>query len=245
MKTWFRALAVVLFCTSGAAAQETDLRLAVPAALETTGLMDYIVPRFSLKTGVRMSRVAGGAPAQMRLGETGTPVFEGGGRLWHLAHDGDARAERFLDWLTSDIGQRTIESFTGPDGAVFAAPRPEQEVAREAVLDGDVAVGERVSHGKCGRCHVVSDANRMKGTGATPSFALMRSFEDWQTRFATFHLLKPHPAFTQIDGVSEGFDPARPSPIAPLRLTLDELDAILAYVAGIAPADLGAPLQLQ
>ncbi len=38
------------------------------------------------------------------------------------------------------------------------------------------------------------------------------------------------------------FDESRPSPIVPLRITLDDLDAILAYVATIEPAQLsGAP----
>ena len=78
-----------------------------------------------------------------------------------------------------------------------------------------------------------------------PSFALMRSFPDWETRFATFHLLKPHGSFTQIDGVTDPFDPASPPSIMPMTMTLDELDAILAYVSGIKPADLGAPLQFQ
>ena len=38
------------------------------------------------------------------------------------------------------------------------------------------------------------------------------------------------------------FDESRPPPIVPLRLTVAEIDAILAYVAGLTPADLGRPL---
>ena len=37
----------------------------------------------------------------------------------------------------------------------------------------------------------------------------------------------------------------RPSPIVPVEVTLDEVEAILAYVAEMAPADLGAPIQFQ
>ena len=227
------------------AAQEVELKLAVPQNLEDSGFMQFLVPRFSLKTSVRIERVPVGADAQMRVGAEGTPVFVGLGQTWALSHDGDARAERFLDWLVSDIGKRTIESFAGESGAVFTAPFEIARVEEATVYTGDAALGETLSLAKCGRCHVISDKNRMKGMGATPSFALMRSFPDWETRFATFHILKPHGSFTQIDGITDPFDPASPPPIVPVTMTLDDLDAILAYVSGIDPADLGAPLQFQ
>ncbi len=70
----------------------------------------------------------------------------------------------------------------------------------------------------------------------------MRSFDDWDVRFSSFYVLKPHGAFTQIEDVTEPFPEDLPSPIAPLELTLDDIDAILAYVASIEPAALGAPL---
>jgi hypothetical protein len=73
----------------------------------------------------------------------------------------------------------------------------------------------------------------------------MRSFTDWRARFEAFFALNPHPSFTQVDGVTEPFDISRPSPIAPVEITLDELDAILAFVSRIPPADLGAPIQYQ
>lgn len=228
-----------------AVAQDAELKLAVPQALEDTGFMQFLVPRFSLKTSLRITRVPQDAEAQMRLGAEGTPVFVGMGETWALSHDGDARAERFLDWLESDIGQRTIASFAGENGEVFAAPTEVARVEEATVYTGDAALGETLSLSKCGRCHVINDKNRMKGMGSTPSFALMRSFPDWETRFATFHILKPHGSFTQIDGITEPFDPASPPPIVPVTMTLDDLDAILAFVSGIEPADLGAPLQLQ
>jgi len=238
---------VVAFCivAQPLGAQEGDLKLAVPQAVEDTGFMQFLVPRFSLKTSVRIERVAEQDAAQMRVGSEGTPVFVGLGQTWALSHNGDARAERFLDWLLSDIGQRTIESFAGDSGAAFTVPTEAVEVEEATVYSGDIALGETLSLDKCGRCHVISDKNRMKGMGSTPSFALMRSFPDWETRFATFHLLKPHGSFTQIDGVTDPFDPASPPSIVPMTMTLDELDAILAYVSGIKPADLGAPLQFQ
>ena len=85
----------------------------------------------------------------------------------------------------------------------------------------------------------------MNAIGSTPSFALLRTFEDWDYRFQAFFALKPHPAFTQVAEITEPFPEDVPSPIVPVEITLDDLDAILAFVATIAPADLGAPLQSQ
>ena len=80
-----------------------------------------------------------------------------------------------------------------------------------------------------------------------PSAALpdTRTLPGWLKRFEGFYALKPHGAFTQVADVTPPFNPARPSPIVPIEMTLDDLDAILAYVATVAPADLGAPIQSQ
>jgi hypothetical protein len=45
--------------------------------------------------------------------------------------------------------------------------------------------------------------------------------------------------------VTDPFPDNLPSPIAPIEVTLDEIDAIVAYVGTIAPADLGAPVEIQ
>lgn len=221
------------------------MRLAVPEALETSGFMQFLIPRFSLKTGVRFDRVAEGAEAEMQFGTQGEPVFTGLGEVWALAHNDDPRAVRFQDWLTSDIGKRTVESFTSEGGDTFSGEVRVAAVAAAPEYTGNEAEGERLSLSLCGRCHVINESNRMNGMESTPSFSLLRSMGDWDRRFESFHLLNPHPSFTQIDGVTEPFDPSRPSPIVPMTMTLDDLDAILAYVARIVPADLGAPLQLQ
>jgi hypothetical protein len=89
----------------------------------------------------------------------------------------------------------------------------------------------------------VNETNKMNAIGSTPSFALMRNFPDWQERFETFYVLKPHAAFTQVSEVTAPFPENLPPPIAPVELTLEEIDAIAAYVSLIAPADLGAPIQ--
>jgi mono/diheme cytochrome c family protein len=217
----------------------------VPAPLESSGFADYVVPRFSLKTGIRISRVAQAEAAEMRFTAEGTPLFSGLGTQWALEHDGDPRAERFLDWLRSDVGKRTIESYQTPDGQVFSTVVRKAVVAVMPDYDGDADRGEALSLSLCGRCHVINEKNRMNGMGSTPSFAMLRSLRDWDDRFARFFLLNPHPAFTQIAEVSEPFDPSLPPPIVPMEMTQGDLDAIMAYVQGIAPADLGAPLHLQ
>ncbi len=103
----------------------------------------------------------------------------------------------------------------------------------------EYAPGEKLTLFNCGRCHVISDRNKYGGIGSTPSFAALRTLEDWEERFKVFWTENPHPAFTQIDGVTEPFPIDRPSPIHPLTLTLEEIDAIVAYARTIAPKNLG------
>ena len=230
-------------------AQEHGFTLNAPEALVETQVLKHLLPRFSLKTSIRVKRVDAANLADVVLSANGdgTPVFEGIGQVWTLslrAKD-NAKAVKFVDWLTSDIGLRTVESFAPNGDPMFARITATAVVEDVAEFDGDALLGERLSLERCGRCHVVSDANRMNAIGSTPSFALLRNFDDWDYRFSAFYLLNPHPAFTQIEDVTEPFAPSRPSPIVPITLTLEELDAIMAFVATIEPADLGAPIQSQ
>lgn len=236
---------MLVICVLRPVSAQEGLRLAVPNALEQSGFAQFVVPRFGLKTGVRISRVEEGAEAEMRFADGGDVLFEGAGGQWSLAHDGSAGAERFSDWLRSDIGRRTIESFVAPDGSTFSTEVKVAVAAPVSSYDGDANEGEKLSLEMCGRCHVINDKNRMNGMGATPSFAVLRSFADWDQRFETFHLRNPHPSFTQITDVTDPFDPSLPSPIVPMEMTQADLTAILTYVAEMAPADLGAPLQTQ
>lgn len=245
MKALVGVAASVLVWATTVEADDMPLRLAVPDALETSGFAKFLVPRFSLKTSIRIERVTVGDDAQMRFGSDGDVVFIGLGETWGFVSDGDPRAERFFKWLKSDVGKRTIESFTSPNGDTFTTEIEVAVVDSEASYDGNATLGEELSLEMCGRCHVINDKNRMDGVGSTPSFAVLRGLSNWDTRFATFHELNPHPSFTQIEDVTEPFDPTLPPPIVPLNMTLDDLDAILAYVAGIQAADLGAPIQSQ
>ena len=224
-------------------AQDKAFTLQAPDALVETGFLKHLLPRFSLKTGVRITLTDSAGDAT--FGETGVPVFKGAEVLWHFDNPGSEDTDAFEDWLLSDVGKRTIEAFA-PDGeAMFSADVSVQAKVQVAAVTGDLALGEESSLTKCGRCHVVNDKNRMNAIGSTPSFALMRTFPDWQERFETFFMLRPHPAFTQVAEITDPFPENLPSPIAPIEVTWEEIEAITAYVGSIAPADLGAALQTQ
>lgn len=247
--------------TGGVFGQERRIIVAADPALQASGLMAHMVPRFSLKTSIRITAVpldgAEAEGADVLLAPAGalpdaTPVLRDAERSFaaRSTHDSaDAAAAtyaaRFVDWLGSDTGKSAIEGFA-PDGRqIYFATDGAVEETAEVPLDGDAKLGARLSLQMCGRCHVIGPQNRMKGLGSTPSFGVVRTFADWETRFTTFYLLNPHPAFTQIADVTEPFDETRPPPIIPLEMTLEDLEAILAFVAGLDPAELGAPIRHQ
>ncbi len=235
-------LAMSLFCTP-ALANENAFNLSAPKALVDTGFFKHLLPRFSLKTGIRITlNEDAGAVA---FGADGRPAFRQGDQIWHFQGSDAAPALRFEDWLFSDVGKGTIEGFKPGGTQLFSTDIVVAAVEDVFEITGDTVLGEKVSLGKCGRCHVVNEQNKMKAIGSTPSFALMRSFDDWEARFTAFYVLKPHAAFTQIEDVTAPFAENLPSPISPIELTLAEVEAIVAYVASIEPADLGAPIQIQ
>ena len=243
-----RAWIGLLICLAGPLwADDKQVVLHAPAALVETGLMKHILPRFTLKTQIRVRLAETPDAADLRLGAEGRALFQGGGQVWHLEivrrdHKGTTR---FADWLTSEVGQRTIASYA-PDGApLFGPPEAQAEEVVAVTIDGDATLGHEVSRAKCTRCHAVDDATRGWGIGSTPSFAVLRALPDWEERFTAFFALAPHPAFTQIEDLTPPFPIDRPSPIAPIELSLDEVEALLAYVAAMAPANLGKPLEHQ
>lgn len=241
----FSLLLVFALWPASLVAQEKTFRLSAPDSLTETGFLKHLLPRFSLKTGIRISVVGAGEVAEASFGSEGRPVFEGAGAIWRFSHDETAHTKRFADWLGSDVGRRTIEAFK-PDGTqLFSAEIRKEEVQVVVSFDGDAKLGAELSLTHCGRCHVIGEINKQNGIDSTPSFAVLRTLSNWEDRFQAFFSLNPHPAFTQIEDVTEPFDPERPSPIVPLSITLDDLEAILAYVAKVEPADLGAPIQSQ
>ncbi|MCP5086842.1 MAG: cytochrome c [Rhodobacteraceae bacterium] len=261
---------LLLFAAEGKA-QERSITLAVSPVLQDTGFLKFLLPRFSLKHSIRVNVmplqkeaiVPGDAdviltsvrrpmyPGASEFVGSGKPALSGFEQMFYVLETGQRggttikHAARFSKWLLSEIGQRTVEDFALEYRQVFKAGADADMQEIEVVFGGDATIGAQLSLQHCGRCHVVSEKNRMNGLGSTPSFALLRTFSDWDRRFEAFFTLNPHPAFTQIDGITEPFDISHPSPISPLQLTLNDLDAILAYVAKLEPADLGAPIRHQ
>ncbi|MCV2886777.1 cytochrome c [Ruegeria aquimaris] len=234
-------LCLTLLASATPCAAQEAIGLASPEAVARSGLLQHILPRFSLKTGIRVIIDSEG-PMELTTVTDDAPVFRRGDVVYFLHTDGSERQERFHDWLQSDIGKRTIEAFVPQDGPAFSASFETAEPEAAPQFDGNAALGAQLSLEKCGRCHVVGEQNRMKGIGSTPSFGVLRALSDWDSRFQSFYALRPHPAFTQVEGITAPFDAERPSPIYPVTLTPEELEAILAFVAATGAADLGAPL---
>lgn len=232
--------ALALACTGLAvAAQDRQVVLSAPQALVDTGLFRHILPRFKLKTQISVTL---GEPAQIALVPgTGNPVLVWQGQTYSAEpREPEGHAGSFAEWLFSEVGQNTITSFG--DGA-FARPEPVSADAVQYSFDGDAVAGEDLAHIHCGRCHVVSARNRFGGIGSTPSFGAMKNFPDWEARFSGFFALNPHPSFTQIDGLTEPFDPSRPPHIAPVTMSFDDYEAILAFIAALPVKNLGAQVE--
>ncbi|MDX1781074.1 MAG: hypothetical protein R3256_07110 [Thalassovita sp.] len=227
-----------------ATADERVFRLQADPELETSGLLRFILPRFSLKTGRRAELVESGADMTFAELADGTVVMAREARVFSVRLNGDnPAAQRFFDWLLSDIGQATILDFSPEDGPRFTAVAVE-DVAEDIVFEGDVSLGAEVAGKHCTRCHRIAPGDRST-IGSTPSFMALRALPDWDERFTAFFALNPHPSFLRVQDVSPDFDPERPPAIVPVLVTLEEVDALLAYVSTIEPADLGEEIRHQ
>lgn len=240
---------VVLFCLSlmlsaTPCLTQEALGLAAPEDLTQSGLLKHILPRFSLKTGVRVVADPDG-PMGLATAPPGDPVFKGPGGIYYLRTDDSAPQQRFRDWLLSEIGKRTVEQFRPESGPAFSAHFEIAKAEAAPEFEGDAVRGGALALTHCGRCHVIGDQNRMAGLGSTPSFPVLRALPDWSERFQSFYVRNPHPSFTQVTGVTAPFSPERPPPVVPITIGLEDLAAILAFVAATGAADLGAPLQFQ
>lgn len=251
------AMGLLLIIANPASADHQDIALFASPDLVGTGLTKFLLPRFSLKTGVRVhvEPLVDGDPVPPGADVVLQPADGGPGRLVLRGLDQDFAvtqidpdnpvASRLTTWLLSEIGQRTIGQYAPEGTQMFTGAASEGPVEQVVVLPGDARRGEGLAYTNCGRCHVIGERNRMKGIGSTPSFALLRSFANWQDRFEGFYALNPHPSFSQISEVTAPFDISRPPPISPLSLTLGELDDIVAFAGSIEPANLGAALEHQ
>ncbi len=251
------AVLVFVLGTGGVWAQGKTFVLAADETLEASGVLNFLVPRFALKYQIRPTIVAGPDDAAAMVvtapdaaGAGALVVFHRAGsdpeEVWAAAVRKDAEgadhAAKFRDWLLSDVGRAMLETFQEDGTQVFLPGSPATVVVEAPVIEGDVNEGERLALFHCGRCHVVNEKNRMGGIGSSPSFAALRAIPGWEDKFLAFWSANPHPSFTQVEGLTEPFDPARPPHIAPVEITMPDIDAITAYAASIEPKDLGAPV---
>jgi len=240
-------LAMVLI-TGTVQAQDKEITLISDPELEYSGLWSYVLPRFKLKTGIKVHVVYGAADLAgdvLLLQEGSTPVMlrSDGLRFNATLNAPSKYAKSFMEWLTSEVGQRTISAFRYEGEQAFFPSVVDDAAEDAALLDGDVLMGEEISIKKCGRCHVISDRNKYGGIESTPSFGALRTLADWQEKFRIFWTLNPHPSFTQIEGVTEPFDPEYPPHIFPIFLTVKEVNDIETYMQLMEPKDLGPPLE--
>ena len=236
--------------TFGTAGIAQDLILRMPEAMVAEGFDKQLLPRFKFKHRISVSAVTeGAADAVLTEKAGGKRVFQDVDgvtyRLEILTEDEETKtkAGKLLDWLASKPGKAAIEGFA-PDGsqrystelAVVVVEAPEE-------FDGDAIDGSRLALVHCGRCHVIDERNRMGGIGSTPSFAALRGRENWSDLFRVFWAHNPHPSFTQVEGVTEPFDPNRELHVAPVEVTLEEIEGIIAFVAEMEPKNLGLRVQ--
>ena len=100
-----------------------------------------------------------------------------------------------------------------------------QSAGADMIAEGRAIVAEH-----CTRCHVVPEINPKGGIESTPSFKGMKHLADWRHRFEVFFTLPPHPAVVSVAGISEERDKSRPTFVQEIKLSVDDIDRILAYV---------------
>ncbi|WP_347313444.1 hypothetical protein [Defluviimonas sp. SAOS-178_SWC] len=225
------------------AEEAREFGLSAAPEIVASGLLDYILPRFALKTARRVQLADSGADARLGPDDgTGQPVMARGGVTYAVTLDsGNPAAKVFADWLGSEIGQTAIRAFQPENGPPFESAAVEA-AAPQVTITGNAELGRKVAEIHCARCHRVSADSRGIGIGSTPSFPAMKALPDWAERFGRFYALNPHPAFLRVDGLSPPFDPMLPPPIVPVTLSLDEVEAVQAYAAGLTAADLGGEI---
>lgn len=96
------------------------------------------------------------------------------------------------------------------------------------------AEGLELARVHCGRCHIVSEKDRFMGISSTPSFKIMiEVLKDWEDRFATFMARNPHPAHVRLN-TDDPRPENQPVAIKEILLSLDDIEAIMAYVDSMA-----------
>lgn len=109
--------------------------------------------------------------------------------------------------------------------AMPTAPRAETPLSQR---------GLHLAELHCARCHVVSEKTRGGGISSTPSFMiLIKALKDWRDRFESFHARRPHPAHIRFENDDERPEHL-PATIEEVVLTIDDLEALLAYADALA-----------
>ena len=99
-----------------------------------------------------------------------------------------------------------------------------------AAADGDAAKGGETAKQHCTRCHVVGDFNRMGGIESTPSFQLLvNAFKDYEDRFKSFYLRRPHGLVIKIKDVPRQNE--LPDNAHRITLTLEDVENLTVYAA--------------
>ncbi|MCG6883002.1 MAG: cytochrome c [Silicimonas sp.] len=239
-----RFLGTAMVLLSLASTAKADVTLLMSDEMLAAGFDKQLLPRFKFKHRITVTPVTNGK-ADMAFGDAGNRVFQeiDGSEVRLDIRTESEEARRFLDWLRSAPGKAAIESFERDGQPVYTTDSATVVAEKTETFDGDKAIGARLAIVHCGRCHVVDDRNRMGGIGSTPSFAALRGRENWSDLFRAFWSENPHPSFTQVDGVTEPFDPNKAVHVAPVEITLHEIEAITAFVATLKPRELGRPVQ--
>ena len=245
-------LCILKFPEQKALAQDADLTVVVPQNLIESGFMKHVLPRFRFKTRIRAAALPEGnnGDASLLSAENGGTAIMSAtdGKVFRfqtITKDADkaAKSSKLLQWLQSGPGRAAIAGFK-PDGVQQFAPGAAKIVEEvEVEVDGDANLGSKLALLHCGRCHVIDSRNPFGGIGSTPSFGAMKNLSGWLESFSAFWTINPHPSFTQIEGITEPFAPSRPPPIAPLLLTLEDVEAITAFVVSMPTKDLGGAVE--
>jgi hypothetical protein len=213
------------------------------------GLLDYIMPRFTLKTRIRFERVDSGGDLRFRAGpDASAPavfdVINGPSIFLVASPEFEDRSEvtAFRDWLRSEPGRAALTDFRMNDEAAVIPAAMQEVVAAPVTIIGDAETGRALSLSHCRRCHKVDRADKYSGLDNSPSFHAMRSFEDWFIRFSRFYAVSPHKALIIVEGSGITKDPSLIS-MQPIRLSVAEVNDIVAFVYGLEPLDLGQPIQ--
>lgn len=166
MRQILAMLAIVLMA-GGVQAQEKEITLISDPELKTSGLWSYVLPRFKLKTGIKVHVVygSGSLNSDVLMQRDGTtPVMVRGDGLEFRAtlNRASQHGTRFMEWLVSEVGQRTISAFKVDEQQVFF-PAVVEVLEDSQPLKGNVLIGEETAIRKCGRCMLLVSGTNMAG----------------------------------------------------------------------------------